>query len=110
MAVVTCCARYFVYCRCPACGRFTAATLLLVLSAALFMDALSGLSMAPNLHCRRLPQRAKYRHELKMPSIPLKVLPPLFSFRRYVAKSRRTLCTHLPWVAASVVILVVIKC
>ncbi|SUG45417.1 glutathione-regulated potassium-efflux system protein [Salmonella enterica subsp. arizonae] len=72
---------------------FTAATLLLVLGAALFMDAL-GLSMALGTFIAGvLLAESEYRHELENAIDPFKgLLLGLFLYlRRYVAKSWRTL-------------------
>ncbi len=88
---------------------FTAATLLLVLSAALFMDAL-GLSMAPGTFIAGvLLAESEYRHELENAIDPLKVYRLLFFISVGMSLNLGVLYTHLLWVAASVVILVVGK-
>lgn len=89
---------------------FTAATLLLVLSAALFMDAL-GLSMALGTFIAGvLLAESEYRHELENAIDPFKgLLLGLFFISVGMSLNLGVLYTHLLWVAASVVILVVIK-
>lgn len=89
---------------------FTAATLLLVLSAALFMDAL-GLSMALGTFIAGvLLAESEYRHELENAIDPFKgLLLGLFFISVGMLLNLGVLYTHLLWVAASVVILVVIK-
>ncbi|ECG5418052.1 glutathione-regulated potassium-efflux system protein KefB [Salmonella enterica subsp. enterica serovar Abaetetuba] len=89
---------------------FTAATLLLVLSAALFMDAL-GLSMALGTFIAGvLLAESEYRHELENAIDPFKgLLLGLFFISVGMSLNLGVLYTHLLWVAASVVILVAIK-
>lgn len=71
---------------------FTAATLLLVLGSALFMDAL-GLSMALGTFIAGvLLAESEYRHELETAIDPFKgLLLGLFYLRWHVAQSRRAL-------------------
>lgn len=89
---------------------FTAATLLLVLSAALFMDAL-GLSMALGTFIAGvLLAESEYRHELENAIDPFKgLLLGLFFISVGMSLNLGVLYTHLLWVAASVIILVLIK-
>lgn len=89
---------------------FTAATLLLVLGSALFMDAL-GLSMALGTFIAGiLLAESEYRHELEIAIEPFKgLLLGLFFISVGMALNLGVLYTHLLWVAASVVILVAVK-
>jgi len=89
---------------------FTAATLLLVLSSALFMDAL-GLSMALGTFIAGvLLAESEYRHELEIAIEPFKgLLLGLFFISVGMALNLGVLYTHLLWVAASVAVLVAVK-
>ncbi|HDY3111975.1 TPA: glutathione-regulated potassium-efflux system protein KefB [Salmonella enterica] len=80
---------------------FTAATLLLVLSAALFMDAL-GLSMALGTFIAGvLLAESEYRHELENAIDPFKgLLLGLFFISVGMSLNLGVLYTHLLWVAA----------
>ncbi|MCU6204523.1 cation:proton antiporter, partial [Enterobacter cloacae] len=89
---------------------FTAATLLLVLGSALFMDAL-GLSMALGTFIAGvLLAESEYRHELEIAIDPFKgLLLGLFFISVGMALNLGVLYTHLLWVAVSVAILVAVK-
>lgn len=91
---------------------FTAATLLLVLGSALFMDAL-GLSMALGTFIAGvLLAESEYRHELETAIDPFKgLLLGLFFISISVGMSLNlgVLYTHLLWVVISVVVLVAVK-
>jgi len=89
---------------------FTAATLLLVLGSALFMDAL-GLSMALGTFIAGvLLAESEYRHELESAIDPFKgLLLGLFFISVGMALNLGVLYTHLPWVIAAVAILVAVK-
>jgi glutathione-regulated potassium-efflux system protein KefB len=89
---------------------FTAATLLLVLGSALFMDAL-GLSMALGTFIAGvLLAESEYRHELEIAIEPFKgLLLGLFFISVGMALNLGVLYTHLLWVVASVAILVTVK-
>ncbi|MFL7840984.1 glutathione-regulated potassium-efflux system protein KefB [Raoultella ornithinolytica] len=89
---------------------FTAATLLLVLGSALFMDAL-GLSMALGTFIAGvLLAESEYRHELEIAIEPFKgLLLGLFFISVGMALNLGVLYTHLLWVAASVAVLVAVK-
>ncbi|MCL5500604.1 Kef-type potassium/proton antiporter, CPA2 family [Phytobacter palmae] len=89
---------------------FTAATLLLVLGSALFMDAL-GLSMALGTFLAGvLLAESEYRHELEIAIDPFKgLLLGLFFISVGMALNLGVLYTHLPWVLASVAVLVAVK-
>ncbi|WP_058910346.1 glutathione-regulated potassium-efflux system protein KefB [Entomohabitans teleogrylli] len=89
---------------------FTAATLLLVLGAALFMDAL-GLSMALGTFIAGvLLAESEYRHELETAIEPFKgLLLGLFFISVGMALNLGVLYTHLPEVVIGVAALVVVK-
>lgn len=89
---------------------FTAATLLLVLGSALFMDAL-GVSMALGTFIAGvLLAESEYRHELEIAIEPFKgLLLGLFFISVGMALNLGVLYTHLLWVVGSVVILVAVK-
>ncbi|BDH44317.1 glutathione-regulated potassium-efflux system protein KefB [Salmonella enterica subsp. enterica serovar Choleraesuis] len=89
---------------------FTAASLLLVLGAALFMDAL-GFSMALGTFLAGvLLAESEYRHELETAIEPFKgLLLGLFFISVGMALNLGVLYTHLVWVIFSVILLVLIK-
>lgn len=89
---------------------FTAATLLLVLGSALFMDAL-GLSMALGTFIAGvLLAESEYRHELETAIDPFKgLLLGLFFISVGMSLNLGVLYTHILWVAVSVIVLVVVK-
>ena len=89
---------------------FTAATLLLVLGSALFMDAL-GLSMALGTFIAGvLLAESEYRHELEIAIEPFKgLLLGLFFISVGMALNLGVLYTHLQWVIVSVAVLVAVK-
>ncbi|WP_313081536.1 glutathione-regulated potassium-efflux system protein KefB [Atlantibacter sp.] len=89
---------------------FTAATLLLVLGSALFMDAL-GLSMALGTFIAGiLLAESEYRHELEIAIDPFKgLLLGLFFISVGMALNLGVLYTHILLVAAGVAILVAVK-
>ncbi|MEH0887565.1 glutathione-regulated potassium-efflux system protein KefB [Enterobacter sp. UNJFSC 003] len=89
---------------------FTAATLLLVLGSALFMDAL-GLSMALGTFIAGvLLAESEYRHELETAIDPFKgLLLGLFFISVGMALNLGVLYTHLLWVIVSVAVLVAVK-
>jgi len=89
---------------------FTAATLLLVLGSALFMDAL-GLSMALGTFIAGvLLAESEYRHELESAIDPFKgLLLGLFFISVGMALNLGVLYTHILWVVAAVAILVAVK-
>ncbi|SFU17062.1 Kef-type potassium/proton antiporter, CPA2 family [Kosakonia arachidis] len=89
---------------------FTAATLLLVLGSAMFMDAL-GLSMALGTFIAGvLLAESEYRHELEIAIEPFKgLLLGLFFISVGMALNIGVLYTHLLWVVMSVAVLVAIK-
>ncbi|EMB9075804.1 TPA: glutathione-regulated potassium-efflux system protein KefB [Enterobacter cloacae] len=89
---------------------FTAATLLLVLGSALFMDAL-GLSMALGTFIAGvLLAESEYRHELEIAIEPFKgLLLGLFFISVGMALNLGVLYTHLLWVILSVAVLVAVK-
>lgn len=89
---------------------FTAATLLLVLGSALFMDAL-GLSMALGTFIAGvLLAESEYRHELETAIDPFKgLLLGLFFISVGMSLNLGVLYTHLLWVVISVVVLVAVK-
>ncbi len=89
---------------------FTAATLLLVLGSALFMEAL-GLSMALGTFIAGvLLAESEYRHELEIAIDPFKgLLLGLFFISVGMALNLGVLYTHLLWVAVSVAVLVAVK-
>jgi potassium efflux system protein len=89
---------------------FTAATLLLVLGSALFMDAL-GLSMALGTFIAGvLLAESEYRHELETAIEPFKgLLLGLFFISVGMALNLGVLYTHILWVVGSVVVLVAVK-
>ncbi|WP_414165802.1 glutathione-regulated potassium-efflux system protein KefB [Superficieibacter sp. BNK-5] len=89
---------------------FTAATLLLVLGSALFMDAL-GLSMALGTFIAGiLLAESEYRHELESSIDPFKgLLLGLFFISVGMSLNLGVLYTHLLWVAFSVFALVAVK-
>ena len=89
---------------------FTAATLLLVLGSALFMDAL-GLSMALGTFIAGvLLAESEYRHELEIAIEPFKgLLLGLFFISVGMALNLGVLYTHLLWVVLSVAVLVAVK-
>ncbi|MDX6019474.1 glutathione-regulated potassium-efflux system protein KefB [Scandinavium sp. V105_16] len=89
---------------------FTAATLLLVLGSALFMDAL-GLSMALGTFLAGvLLAESEYRHELETAIEPFKgLLLGLFFISVGMALNLGILYTHLLLVLAGVVVLVAVK-
>ncbi|HED2611626.1 TPA: glutathione-regulated potassium-efflux system protein KefB [Citrobacter koseri] len=89
---------------------FTAATLLLVLGSALFMDAL-GLSMALGTFIAGvLLAESEYRHELETAIDPFKgLLLGLFFISVGMSLNLGVLYTHLLWVAVSVIVLVAVK-
>lgn len=89
---------------------FTAATLLLVLGSALFMDAL-GLSMALGTFIAGvLLAESEYRHELEIAIEPFKgLLLGLFFISVGMALNLGVLYTHLMWVLVSVAGLVAVK-
>ncbi|HCC8048356.1 TPA: glutathione-regulated potassium-efflux system protein KefB [Enterobacter cloacae] len=89
---------------------FTAATLLLVLGSALFMDAL-GLSMALGTFIAGvLLAESEYRHELEIAIEPFKgLLLGLFFISVDMALNLGVLYTHLLWVIVSVAVLVAVK-
>lgn len=89
---------------------FTAATLLLVLGSALFMDAL-GLSMALGTFIAGvLLAESEYRHELEIAIDPFKgLLLGLFFISVGMALNLGVLYTHLLWVVVSVAVLVTVK-
>lgn len=89
---------------------FTAASLLLVLGSALFMDAL-GFSMALGTFLAGvLLAESEYRHELETAIEPFKgLLLGLFFISVGMALNLGVLFTHLLWIAVSVVALVAVK-
>lgn len=89
---------------------FTAATLLLVLGSALFMDSL-GLSMALGTFIAGiLLAESEYRHELEIAIDPFKgLLLGLFFISVGMALNLGVLYTHLVWVLVSVAVLVAVK-
>lgn len=89
---------------------FTAATLLLVLGSALFMDAL-GLSMVLGTFIAGvLLAESEYRHELETAIDPFKgLLLGLFFISVGMSLNLGVLYTHLLWVVISVVVLVAVK-
>lgn len=89
---------------------FTAATLLLVLGSALFMDALR-LSMALGTFIAGvLLAESEYRHELETAIDPFKgLLLGLFFISVGMSLNLGVLYTHLLWVVISVVVLVAVK-
>lgn len=89
---------------------FTAAALLLVLGAALFMDAL-GFSMALGTFLAGvLLAESEYRHELETAIDPFKgLLLGLFFISVGMALNLGVLYTHLLWVAVSVLLLLTVK-
>lgn len=89
---------------------FTAATLLLVLGSALFMDAL-GLSMALGTFIAGiLLAESEYRHELEIAIDPFKgLLLGLFFISVGMALNLGVLYTHLLRVLVSVAVLVAVK-
>lgn len=89
---------------------FTAATLLLVLGSALFMDAL-GLSMALGTFIAGvLLAESEYRHELEIAIEPFKgLLLGLFFISVGMALNLGVLYTHVLWVIVSVAVLVAVK-
>ncbi|EIH5394785.1 glutathione-regulated potassium-efflux system protein KefB [Escherichia coli] len=89
---------------------FTAATLLLVLGSALFMDAL-GLSMALGTFIAGvLLAESEYRHELETAIDPFKgLLLGLFFISVGMSLNLGVLYTHLLWVVIAVVVLVAVK-
>lgn len=89
---------------------FTAATLLLVLGAALFMDAL-GLSMALGTFIAGvLLAESEYRHELEIAIDPFKgLLLGLFFISVGMALNLGVLYRHLLLVVSGVVVLVMVK-
>lgn len=89
---------------------FTAATLLLVLGSALFMDAL-GLSMALGTFIAGvLLAESEYRHELEIAIDPFKgLLLGLFFISVGMALNLGVLYTHILWVLMSVAVLVAVK-
>ncbi|UYU32240.1 glutathione-regulated potassium-efflux system protein KefB [Siccibacter colletis] len=89
---------------------FTAASLLLVLGSALFMDAL-GLSMALGTFIAGvLLAESEYRHELEMSIDPFKgLLLGLFFISVGMALNLGVLYTHVLWVLMSVAVLVAVK-
>ncbi|EJP4075246.1 glutathione-regulated potassium-efflux system protein KefB, partial [Escherichia coli] len=89
---------------------FTAATLLLVLGSALFMDAL-GLSMALGTFIAGvLLAESEYRHELEIAIDPFKgLLLGLFFISVGMALNLGVLYTHILVVIAGVVVLVAVK-
>jgi glutathione-regulated potassium-efflux system protein KefB len=89
---------------------FTAATLLLVLGSALFMDAL-GLSMALGTFIAGiLLAESEYRHELEIAIDPFKgLLLGLFFISVGMALNLGVLYTHLLWVLVSVAVLAAVK-
>lgn len=89
---------------------FTAATLLLVLGSALFMDAL-GLSMALGTFIAGvLLAESEYRHELETAIDPFKgLLLGLFFISVGMSLNLGVLYTHILWVVASVIVLVIVK-
>ncbi|WP_312971860.1 glutathione-regulated potassium-efflux system protein KefB [Atlantibacter sp.] len=89
---------------------FTAATLLLVLGSALFMDAL-GLSMALGTFIAGiLLAESEYRHELEIAIDPFKgLLLGLFFISVGMALNLGVLYTHILLVAAGVAMLVAVK-
>ena len=89
---------------------FTAATLLLVLGSALFMDAL-GLSMALGTFIAGiLLAESEYRHELEISIDPFKgLLLGLFFISVGMALNLGVLYTHILLVVAGVAILVAVK-
>jgi len=89
---------------------FTAATLLLVLGSALFMDAL-GLSMALGTFIAGvLLAESEYRHELEIAIEPFKgLLLGLFFISVGMALNLGVLYRHLLLVVGGVVVLVVVK-
>lgn len=89
---------------------FTAATLLLVLGAALFMDAL-GFSMALGTFLAGvLLAESEYRHELETAIEPFKgLLLGLFFISVGMALNLGVLYSHWLWVMAAVVALVLVK-
>ncbi|VEB95120.1 NEM-activable K(+)/H(+) antiporter [Cedecea lapagei] len=89
---------------------FTAASLLLVLGSALFMDAL-GFSMALGTFLAGvLLAESEYRHELEIAIDPFKgLLLGLFFISVGMALNLGVLFTHLLWIALSVVALVAVK-
>lgn len=89
---------------------FTAATLLLVLGSALFMDAL-GLSMALGTFIAGvLLAESEYRHELEIAIDPFKgLLLGLFFISVGMALNLGVLYTHILWILMSVAVLVAVK-
>ncbi|MBJ3815039.1 glutathione-regulated potassium-efflux system protein KefB [Shimwellia pseudoproteus] len=89
---------------------FTAASLLLVLGSALFMDAL-GFSMALGTFLAGvLLAESEYRHELETAIEPFKgLLLGLFFISVGMALNLGVLYSHLLWVIAAVIALVLVK-
>ncbi len=89
---------------------FTAATLLLVLGSALFMDAL-GLSMALGTFLAGvLLAESEYRHELETAIDPFKgLLLGLFFISVGMSLNLGVLYTHVLWIVAAVLVLVGVK-
>ncbi|MEQ4530108.1 MAG: glutathione-regulated potassium-efflux system protein KefB [Mixta sp.] len=89
---------------------FTAASLLLVLSSALFMDAL-GLSMALGTFISGiLLAESEYRHELEVAIDPFKgLLLGLFFISVGMALNLGVLYTHILTILAGVLVLVAVK-
>lgn len=99
---------------------FTAATLLLVLGSALFMDALglsmalgtfiAGVLLAESEYRHELEAESEYRHELETAIDPFKgLLLGLFFISVGMSLNLGVLYTHLLWVVISVVVLVAVK-
>ena len=89
---------------------FTAATLLLVLGSALFMNAL-GLSMALGTFIAGiLLAESEYRHELEVSIEPFKgLLLGLFFISVGMSLNLGVFYSHLLWVLGSIVVLVAVK-
>lgn len=89
---------------------FTAASLLLVLGSALFMDML-GFSMALGTFLAGvLLAESEYRHELEIAIDPFKgLLLGLFFISVGMALNIGILFTHIVWVLVSVLLLVLVK-
>ena len=89
---------------------FTAATLLLVLGSALFMDALGLLMALGTFIAGVLLAESEYRHELEIAIEPFKgLLLGLFFISVGMALNLGVLYTHLLWVIVSVAVLVAVK-
>ncbi|SRN35825.1 glutathione-regulated potassium-efflux system protein KefB [Shigella flexneri] len=89
---------------------FTAATLLLVLGSALFMDALGLLMALGTFIAGVLLAESEYRHELETAIDPFKgLLLGLFFISVGMSLNLGVLYTHLLWVVISVVVLVAVK-